>query len=58
MSGSPSPGRGSSVEAFPLFGFDLDDYDSFFSKKVDLFLRIRENTQVHSPHKHRAAPTG
>ena len=29
-------GRGSSIEAFPLFGFDLDDYDSLFSEKLDL----------------------
>jgi alkanesulfonate monooxygenase SsuD/methylene tetrahydromethanopterin reductase-like flavin-dependent oxidoreductase (luciferase family) len=27
-------GRGSSIEAFPLFGFDLDDYDSLFSEKL------------------------
>ena len=29
-------GRGSSIEAFPLFGFDLDDYDSLFSEKLEL----------------------
>ena len=32
-------GRGSSVEAFPLFGFDLDDYDSLFAEKLDLLGR-------------------
>src|SRR3984893_14603618 len=36
-------GRGSLVEAFPLFGFDLDDYDSLFAEKLDLLLKIREN---------------
>jgi alkanesulfonate monooxygenase SsuD/methylene tetrahydromethanopterin reductase-like flavin-dependent oxidoreductase (luciferase family) len=35
-------GRGSSIEAFPLFGLDLDDYDSLFSEKLDLLLKIRE----------------
>src|SRR5246500_747775 len=39
-------GRGSSIEAFPLFGFDLDDYDSLFSEKLDLLLKIRDNTHV------------
>jgi probable LLM family oxidoreductase len=51
-------GRGSSIEAFPLFGFDLDDYDSLFSEKLDLLLKIRENTHVHWMGKHRAALTG
>lgn len=47
-------GRGSSIEAFPLFGFDLDDYDSLFSEKLELLLKIRENTHVHWSGKHRA----
>lgn len=51
-------GRGSSIEAFPLFGFDLDDYDSLFAEKLDLLLKIRENTRVHWSGKHRAALTG
>src|SRR5580658_6508416 len=51
-------GRGSSVEAFPLFGFDLDDYDSLYSEKLDLLLKIRENTRVHWKGKHRAPLTG
>jgi alkanesulfonate monooxygenase SsuD/methylene tetrahydromethanopterin reductase-like flavin-dependent oxidoreductase (luciferase family) len=38
-------GRGSSIEPFPLFGFDLDDYDSLFAEKLDLLLRIRDNTR-------------
>jgi alkanesulfonate monooxygenase SsuD/methylene tetrahydromethanopterin reductase-like flavin-dependent oxidoreductase (luciferase family) len=39
--------RGSFVEAFPLFGLDLADYDSLFASKLELLLQIRENTQVH-----------
>jgi len=51
-------GRGSSVEAFPLFGFDLNDYDSLFSEKLDLLLKIRDNTHVNWSGKHRPALTG
>jgi probable LLM family oxidoreductase len=51
-------GRGSSIEAFPLFGFDLDDYDSLFAEKLELLLKIRENTRIHWSGKHRAALTG
>jgi len=51
-------GRGSSIEAFPLFGFRLDDYDSLFAEKLDLLLKIRENEQVHWSGRHRAALTG
>jgi probable LLM family oxidoreductase len=51
-------GRGSFIESYPLFGFDLEDYDSLFSEKLALLLRIRENTQVHWSGKHRAALTG
>jgi probable LLM family oxidoreductase len=51
-------GRGSSIEAFPLFGFDLDDYDSLYAEKLDLLLKIRENTDVHWTGRHRAALTG
>ena len=51
-------GRGSSIEAFPLFGFDLDDYDSLFSEKPDLLLKIRENTHVHWTGRHRARLMG
>src|SRR5438105_10388059 len=36
-------GRGSFIEAFPLFGFELKDYDSLFAEKLDLLLKIREN---------------
>jgi probable LLM family oxidoreductase len=51
-------GRGSSIEAFPLFGFDLDDYDSLFSEKLGLLLKVRESTHVHWTGRHRAALTG
>lgn len=36
-------GRGSSVEAFPLFGFNLKDYDVLFAEKLELLLQIRDN---------------
>src|SRR3989440_1856569 len=51
-------GRGSFIEAFPLFGLDLDDYDSLFAEKLELLLKIRENTHVHWSGQHRAALTG
>src|SRR5207245_881146 len=40
-------GRGSFIEAFPLFGLNLDDYDSLFAEKLDLLLKIRDNEHVH-----------
>src|SRR6267142_2975636 len=51
-------GRGSFIEAFPLFGLELEDYDSLFAEKLDLLLNIRENTHVHWSGQHRAALTG
>src|SRR5437588_11386463 len=39
-------GRGSFIESFPLFGFDLDDYDDLFAEKLELLLTIREQTHV------------
>src|SRR3989475_2121018 len=51
-------GRGSFIEAFPLFGLNLDDYDSLFAEKLDLLLKIRENEHVHWSGKHRPALTG
>jgi probable LLM family oxidoreductase len=51
-------GRGSFVESFPLFGLQLEDYDSLFAEKLELLLAIRENTHVHWSGKHRAALTG
>src|SRR5437762_12300264 len=51
-------GRGSFIEAFPLFGLDLEDYDSLFAEKLELLLKIRENTYVHWSGKHRAPLNG
>ena len=39
-------GRGSSIEAFPLFGYDLKDYDALFAEKLDLLLTVRDNEHV------------
>lgn len=39
-------GRGSSIEAYPLFGFNLDDYDALFKEKLDMLLQIRDNEFV------------
>src|SRR5882724_935560 len=39
-------GRGSFIEAFPLFGLRLEDYDELFSEKLDLLLKIRNNEYV------------
>ena len=36
-------GRGSFIEAFPLFGYNLEDYDDLFAEKLDLLLKIRES---------------
>jgi probable LLM family oxidoreductase len=51
-------GRGSFIESYPLFGFDLNDYDELFAEKLDLLLNIRENVRVHWSGKHRSALTG
>jgi probable LLM family oxidoreductase len=51
-------GRGSFIEAFPLFGLALEDYDSLFAEKVDLLLKIREQTHVHWSGKHRPSLNG
>lgn len=39
-------GRGSFTEAFPLFGFDIHDYDELFTEKLNLLLNIRDNEIV------------
>ena len=51
-------GRGSFIEAFPLFGLQLEDYDSLFAAKLELLLKLRENEFVHWSGKHRPALTG
>src|SRR6201986_4782155 len=48
-------GRGSFTEAFPLFGLDLADYDSLFEEKLDLLLKLRDNTRVTWAGRHRPA---
>src|SRR3989441_4750040 len=51
-------GRGSFIEAFPLFGHKLEDYDSLFAEKLDLLLKIRDNEFEHWWGEHRPALTG
>ena len=51
-------GRGSSIEAFPLFGFRLEDYDSLFADKLDLLLKIRDNEHVNWSGEYRPTLTG
>jgi probable LLM family oxidoreductase len=51
-------GRGSSIEAFPLFGYRLEDYDALFEEKLGLLLNIREHEYVHWSGKFRPALTG
>jgi probable LLM family oxidoreductase len=47
-------GRGSFIESFPLFGYDLRDYDELFTEKLELLLAIRESERVTWHGKHRA----
>jgi probable LLM family oxidoreductase len=51
-------GRGSSIEAFPLFGYRLEDYDSLFAEKLELLLKIRDHEHVHWSGRFRPALTG
>jgi len=51
-------GRGSFIESFPLFGYDLADYDTLFSEKLELLLRVRESEHVTWSGRHRAALSG
>jgi probable LLM family oxidoreductase len=39
-------GRGSFIESFPLFGYDLADYDALFEEKLQLLLKLRENVRI------------
>jgi len=48
-------GRGSFIESFPLFGYNLEDYDSLFSEKLELLLALRQSERVTWRGKHRAA---
>jgi probable LLM family oxidoreductase len=47
-------GRGSFIESFPLFGYDLEDYDELFAEKLELLLKLRENERVSWSGVHRA----
>src|ERR671933_36582 len=47
-------GRGSFIESFPLFGYDLNDYDELFAEKLELLLRLRESERVTWSGRHRA----
>jgi probable LLM family oxidoreductase len=47
-------GRGSFIESFPLFGYDLEDYDELFSEKLGLLLELRERNPVTWSGRHRA----
>jgi probable LLM family oxidoreductase len=51
-------GRGSFIEAYPLFGLDLGDYDALFSEKLELLLKIRDNEHVEWSGRFRPALTG
>src|SRR5687768_983427 len=46
-------GRGSFIESFPLFGYDLEDYDELFSEKIDLLVKLNENEKITWKGKHR-----
>ena len=48
-------GRGSFIESFPLFGYDLDDYNELFAEKLELLIKIREQNPVSWSGGHRAA---
>ncbi len=48
-------GRGSFIESFPLFGYDLDDYDELFAENLDLLLRLRETERITWHGRHRAS---
>ncbi len=47
-------GRGSFIESFPLFGYDLGDYDELFAEKIELLLRIRASERLTWSGRHRA----
>jgi probable LLM family oxidoreductase len=51
-------GRGSFIESYPLFGFDLGDYEELATEKLELLLKIRAGTNVTWSGRHRPALTG
>src|SRR6476646_1565878 len=48
-------GRGSFIESFPLYGYDLKDYDALFEEKLRLLLALRASELINWPGGHRAA---
>jgi len=48
-------GRGSFIESFPLFGYDLKDYDELFTEKLDLLLKLNQSEKITWKGKHRAS---
>lgn len=51
-------GRGSFIESFPLFGYDLEDYDELFAEKLDLLLKLNKNEKLSWKGKHRPSIEG
>lgn len=51
-------GRGSFIESFPLFGYDLADYEELFEEKLDMLLQIRESEHLSWSGKHRPPVDG
>ncbi|MBF6595365.1 MAG: LLM class flavin-dependent oxidoreductase [Thermaceae bacterium] len=47
-------GRGSFIESFPLFGYELDDYNELFEEKLGLLLKLRESERITWSGQHRA----
>ncbi len=39
-------GRGSFIESYPLFGYDLDQYDELFAEKLDLLMKLNEGERI------------
>lgn len=48
-------GRGSFIESFPLFGYDLKDYDELFSEKLDLLVKLNKSVRITWQGKHRTS---
>ncbi len=51
-------GRGSFVESYPLFGYDLENYDEMFAEKLGLLLKLRTETKVQWKGEYRPSLTG
>jgi probable LLM family oxidoreductase len=51
-------GRGSFIESFPLFGYNLQDYNTLFTEKLELLIKLRERVEIHWTGEHRPPLTG